>query len=267
MPDDIDEARKTATGHSCGTLVAIKKRKTMRHTLISIIFSFSFLLACSGHTNIINPDSIDNIELVQVDHPYLGYKVSSQMIDSKLIADFIKDFSDKKEEIRKFYSCYVIKIHFKNGTLISYRTNGLLFEKLKDDNTEEVYFKLNSDINLVTKYWGISKEKFCDTKESSAILHAPDRVGEIPQDAFWVGGFDGGQWYLVDSINKIARTIHFIIYNDYNGDIVADKIYKLHCDNNQEVKWDNIQVQINCFDGVRIILTTINIDGKYCFFE
>lgn len=249
------------------TLSSHFKRRAMRQTLIPLVLVFSFLSFCCGQTNTINVDNVDNIELVQVDHPYIGHKVASKIIDSKLIADFLQDFSDKKEEVRKFYSCYVIKIHLKNGQLISYRTNGKLLEKFKDDNTKAIYFKLNSDINLVTKYWGVSKEQFCDTKESSTILHAPERVGKISKDAFWVGGIDGGQWYLVDSINKADKTIHFKIFNDYNGDLVVDKIFKLHCDNNLEVKWDNIHGQINAFDGQRIILTTIDIDGKYCFFE
>jgi hypothetical protein len=238
----------------------------MQLTLTPLIFIFSFMSFCCGQTNNINPDSVDNIELVQVDHPYIGYKVASKIIDSKLISDFLKDFADKKEEVRKFYSCYEIKIHLKNGQLISYRTNGQQFEKFKDDYTKAIYFALNTNINLVTKYWGVSKEQFCDTKQSSTILHAPDRVGIIPQSAFWVGGIDGGQWYLVESINTTDKAIHFKIYNDYNGDLITDKIFKLHCDN-LEVKWDNIRDQINAFDGQKIFLTQINNDKKYCYFE
>lgn len=221
----------------------------MRKTIIPLILIFSTLSFCCGQPNNINPESVDNIELVQVDHPYVGYKLASKITDSKLIGDFLNDFSDKKVEIRKFYSCYVIKIHLKNGQLISYRTNGQLLEKFKDDNSKAIYFKLNSDINLVTKYWGVSKEQLCDTKESSTILHAPDRLSKIPQDAFWVGGIDGGQWYLVNSIDKTDKIIHFKIYNDYNGDLLVDKKFKLNCDNNTEIKWDNIKEQINAFDG------------------
>ena len=239
----------------------------MRQKLSLLIFGFSLISLCCGQTNIINPDSVDNIELVQVDHPYIGYKVASKIIDSKLVADFLKDFADKKEEVRKFYSCYVIKIHLKNGQLISYRTNGQLFEKFKDDDTKAIYFKLNSDINLVTKYWGVSKEQFCDTKESSTILHTPERVGKIPKEAFWVGGIDGGQWYLTETIDAKGKTIHFKIYNDYNGNLETDKIFKLNCDNDASIKWENIKEQINSFDGRKIFLTTINNDGKYCYFE
>jgi hypothetical protein len=95
----------------------------------------------------------------------------------------------------------------------------------------------------------------------------PKRISNIPIDAFWVGGVDGGQWYRIDSINTTEKSIHFKIYNDFNGNLVIDKKFKLHCDNDPEIKWDYIRGQINAFDGQRILLTIINKDHKYCYFE
>lgn len=131
----------------------------MRLLIIHILGLF-FLISCRQTDNI-DPDEIAHIDLIQVDHPYVGNRVDSVELNNKMIADFLADFADKKEEVYKFYSCYVIKIHLKNGQLISYRTNGVLFEKFKDDNTEAVYFKLNKDINLLTKYWRLQPEQFC----------------------------------------------------------------------------------------------------------
>jgi hypothetical protein len=128
--------------------------------LIIYILGFFFLISCRQTGNI-DSDEIESIELLQVDHLYLGGRVDSIKLDSKLVADFLTDFSDKREEVYKFYSCYLIKIHLKNGQLIRYRTNGQLFEKFKDDNTEAIYFKLNKDINLLTKYWGLQPGQFC----------------------------------------------------------------------------------------------------------
>lgn len=120
-------------------------------------------VAC-GRTNNIRSESVDFIELVQVDHPYLGDRVDIIKLDQKSVDDFLVDFADKKEEVTKFFSCYVIKIHLKDGQLISYRTNGKVFEKFKDDNTVATFFKLNKDINLVTKYWGIKANNFCERR-------------------------------------------------------------------------------------------------------
>jgi|SRR5712671_2562318 len=126
--------------------------------LVIIVPSFA------GCKKVISPESVESITLIQVDHPYIGHRIDSIQLRKELVEDFLNDFADKKEEVLKFYSCYVIKIYLKNGKLISYRTNGNAFEKFKDDNTSAVYFKLNKNINLVTKYWGISKEQFCAGK-------------------------------------------------------------------------------------------------------
>lgn len=123
------------------------------------------LMSACKRTNKINLDNVESVALIQTTHPYIGDRVDSIKLDDKLILGFLKDFADKKEEVTKFYSCYVIKIRLKDGQLISYRTNGQVFEKLKDNNTTATYFKLNQDINLVSKYWKIPKEQFCATKK------------------------------------------------------------------------------------------------------
>jgi hypothetical protein len=160
---------------------------TMRH--LTICFLGLFLTIACGQTNKIKSDSIDFIELVQVDHPYLGSRVDSIKLESKLVEEFLSDFADKKEEVTKFFSCYVIKIHLKDGQLISYRTNGKVFEKFKDDNTKATYFKLNKDINLVTRYWGIEARNFCTRPITSAYIK--------------------GKWYL----NKWTM-YHTLVFSD-----------------------------------------------------
>jgi hypothetical protein len=132
--------------------------------LTTYILALLLMTACK-RANKINPDNVESVTLIQTTHPYIGDRVDSIKLDDKLILEFLTDFADKKEEVTKFYSCYVIKIRLKNGQLISYRTNGQVFEKFKDDNTTATYFKLNQDINLVSKYWKIPKEQFCATKK------------------------------------------------------------------------------------------------------
>lgn len=92
-------------------------------------------------------------------------------------------------------------------------------------------------------------------------------VSNIPKEAFWVGGDDGGNWYLIGNIDEKENTIQFKIYNDYTGDLIVDKAFKLHCENDTEIKWNNIKEQINFFNGKIICLTIINKNNKYCYFE
>ena len=69
----------------------------MRH--LTINFWGLFLLVSCGQTNKIMPNEVDFIELVQVDHPYLGDRVNSIKLDNKLVETFLIDFADKKEEV------------------------------------------------------------------------------------------------------------------------------------------------------------------------
>lgn len=142
----------------------------MHKTSTYLFLTFILLFVACRQTKIIDSNTVDNIELVQVDHPYIGHHIGSKRLDNKLVADFLKDFADKKESIVKFYSCYVIKIHFKNGQFFSYRTNGNAFEKFIDSTQQKNLFELNQDINLVTKYWNIPQDKFCDTTQMKNSL-------------------------------------------------------------------------------------------------
>lgn len=126
---------------------------------------FFMLFICCGQKRI-PTDSVESIALIQVDGGYLGIRVDSIKLDDKLIPGFLKDFADRKKETTKFYSCYVIKIRLRNGELISYRTNGHAFEKYKDDTVNSVYFVLNSELNIITRYWGIPSDKFCEEKQT-----------------------------------------------------------------------------------------------------
>lgn len=103
--------------------------------------------------------------------------------------------------------------------------------------------------------------------EKTQNTYTPDRADNIPKNAFWVGGADGGNWYLVDKIDSLSQTIHFKIYNDYNGNLIVDKVFKLYCDSDTKINLSDVKNLINAFDGQRIFLTTINRNNKYCYFE
>lgn len=94
----------------------------------------------------------------------------------------------------------------------------------------------------------------------------PKKLENIPTTAFWVGGVDGGQWYLAEKIDSINGSVYFKIFNDHNGNLISDKTFFLKCDNNR-IKWKKLQEEINAFDGTKIILKTIDKNEKYCYFE
>lgn len=51
----------------------------------------------------------------------------------------------------------------------------------------------------------------------------PPRPTDVPEDALWRGGCDGGQWiYLVDD----SIDFHFVVYNDYSGEVIIDGIFE-----------------------------------------
>ena len=96
----------------------------------------------------------------------------------------------------------------------------------------------------------------------------PDKVAGIPESAFWAGGKDGGQWYIVDSIDKNTKTIRCKIYNDNSGQLIVDKKFKLHCYlNESKINWDNLQNEFAGYDGEYLLLTTKDADEKTCWFK
>lgn len=96
----------------------------------------------------------------------------------------------------------------------------------------------------------------------------PDKVHGIPESAFWIGGEDGGDWYTLDSINKLDKTIHCKIYNDNSGELIADKTFKLHCYLTEtKIDWNNLQEEFNGYDGEYLLLKTRDADNKSCYFK
>lgn len=148
---------------------------------VPFLFVILFLAACGKKADNPAKDSVDSIELVQVNHPYLGGRISVKRLDDSKIADFLNDFANKKEGIVKFYSCYVLKIHLKGGQTLAYRTNGKNLELMTDDSLTTKFFVFNSDSNLITKYWEIPKKIFCkdNSRESSVDSLTEDEIFEM----------------------------------------------------------------------------------------
>ena len=89
----------------------------------------------------------------------------------------------------------------------------------------------------------------------------------IPDKAFWAGGVDGGNWFLVDSFDVNNNTASMKVYNDQAGTLELDKTFKLQCDFERKVNWNNLKEEISAFDGKRIFLKTLQKENKTCYFE
>jgi hypothetical protein len=69
----------------------------------------------------------------------------------------------------------------------------------------------------------------CITFLTNCKPSAPNKLPGIPEKAFWAGEDTIGHWFIIESIDKIEKTVHFKIYNDKTGMLVSDKTFKLYC--------------------------------------
>jgi hypothetical protein len=109
---------------------------------------------------------------------------------------------------------------------------------------------------------------------SNCKPNAPQKLANIPEKAFWAGEDSIGHWFLVDSINKTYKTVHFKIFNDKSGKLVSNKKFKLHCYScEDQIDFENLKNEIRYYDEVPynyeyyIILKTIDLDGKNGYFK
>jgi hypothetical protein len=97
--------------------------------------------------------------------------------------------------------------------------------------------------------------------------YEPKRVKGIPLTAFWKGGPDGGNWFIIEKADTTTKRIHFKIYHDVTGELLIDKDFILDCDAIKPIDWGNIKNLVTSFDGKKIYFQPTNKEGKYCYFE
>jgi hypothetical protein len=95
-------------------------------------------------------------------------------------------------------------------------------------------------------------------------VDVPERLANIPADAKWVGGHDGGSWFQV--LNATGNNSFYIkIYNDNTGEVEAKSSFILNpgC---VLGKIDSATLirSISGFDGSQILLS-IPEEGRKCF--
>jgi len=98
----------------------------------------------------------------------------------------------------------------------------------------------------------------------SSNVNAPERLSNIPADAKWAGGHDGGNWFQVLKASE-NNSFEIKIYNDNTGEVEASSSFVLNPDC-VLLKIDSMTLirSISGFDGSRILLT-IPEEGRKCF--
>jgi hypothetical protein len=104
----------------------------------------------------------------------------------------------------------------------------------------------------------------CSDKKGQA--KSPARVKGIPEKAFWIGGVDGGNWYLIDSISNQRNSAFIKVYNDNDGSLLISKKFDLICQLDNQTLIKNLKEQINFFDGEKIELKSFG-GKKSCFLK
>jgi hypothetical protein len=82
----------------------------------------------------------------------------------------------------------------------------------------------------------------------------PARLKGIPENAFWIGGVDGGNWYLIDYIDDHRNNAFIKVYNDNDGSLIISKSFMLICPSDNQTLIDDLKEQIQGFDGKKIFL-------------
>jgi len=108
-------------------------------------------------------------------------------------------------------------------------------------------------ILLLTVYFYLSKSG----------IKPPERLGNIPKQAEWVGGVDGGSWYQVTKIIS-KNTFRVKIYDEGNGELEIDTTFTLNPDCSfKEIDSTLLVKSINGYDGEKILLS-LPEKGKQC---
>jgi hypothetical protein len=90
------------------------------------------------------------------------------------------------------------------------------------------------------------------------------RPTNVPKEAFWAGGVDGGNWYVVKDINPSRTETTLEIYNDQDGGLIMSKSFRLVCSRGHSTSITNLKAEISGFDGEKILLRG---PGEFCYLE
>lgn len=102
------------------------------------------------------------------------------------------------------------------------------------------------------------------TQCNRQITKSPERPKSVPRSALFVGGVDGGNWYLIKKI-LLDTNFEIEIYSHSSGELEIDTTFKLNADCPMK-SMDSVTLakSINGYDGEKILLI-IPENGRKCF--
>lgn len=110
---------------------------------------------------------------------------------------------------------------------------------------------------IIACYWVFIKEE-----NNTNTTRKPGE--NMSNKAIWIGGIDGGNWYLIDSVLS-PTSFKIKIFNDNTYEIESDTVFELNADCYlKEIDSLTLLRNINGFDGERIFLA-IPDRSKRCF--
>jgi hypothetical protein len=117
----------------------------------NIIVVFLFLSINYLIHPLIHYKNIYKVELISIERNH------KKVLEYENLKDFIKDLN--KSQILTtdvfFVICYEVNLYTTDNTIISFKTDGIIFYNEKD---QYIY---SSKKNLLEKYWNISEENAC----------------------------------------------------------------------------------------------------------
>jgi hypothetical protein len=98
---------------------------------------------------------------------------------------------------------------------------------------------------------------------TDSVTKPPKRLANIPKQAEWVGGVDGGNWYQIKKVIS-KNTFNIKVYNEKTGEIEVDAVFVLNpnCPF-KEIDSMLLIKSINGYDGEKI-LVSLPDKGRQC---
>jgi hypothetical protein len=96
---------------------------------------------------------------------------------------------------------------------------------------------------------------FASCRFEAEVPNVPPRKVGIPEDAFWIGGPNGGNWYQVDYIHNHKNNAFIKVFDDAGRLVVANQFYVICLiKKNRGILIEDLKSQIVAFDGEKIHL-------------
>jgi hypothetical protein len=133
----------------------------MKNSSLFWLFGSILLFSCGrikNHSFSINPDEVQEVALVRVEHHYHNEDIDHITLPDSLKTAFFESFNNSFElRYYKIGTCYELRIIYKNGESERFITDGRYMERID----ENMFYKFLGQTNVIKKFWGIGLKERC----------------------------------------------------------------------------------------------------------